>query len=382
VVKGQFLAQIDRVSSKSTCNRRRHSSSRIRRCSPGPLRFCALSPIAVRQKGDCRADRTTRSSWSSRTKHGPRPDKANIASVTADLNHCHIRVAVSGRVGRGGRKGTKRQARVPRIVVITTMKPTTVELQWPRTICQGDLALQCRRGVPVTAVFRDNTRKDRQRARCSDQQPDDPEHGHRVTCARRSRTLTRAMFPERIVNVRDAGRRVESRSSCPPRRYLSGRRATMCYWSMPTTSVSVRQDHRGAGDGKNTAYSPGSGGRHGGPPWHGPAGSDGAKIRVPRARSPGRRRAFRIENSARRERKRQVSAEAEPIHRWMSGTCRCAYHDISRLFIIEAGRHVVADGRPECSWLVACGIGDLLLTGWRLSDDPKCRLLPRRPVPR
>ena len=65
-------------------------------------------------------------------------DEANIAQFKLDLIYCHITAPVAGRVGLRlvdpGNYVTASSS--PGIVVITTMKPTTVEF----TVAQNDLA--------------------------------------------------------------------------------------------------------------------------------------------------------------------------------------------------------------------------------------------------
>ncbi len=88
-------------------------------------------------------------------------DRANIAQFQLDLVYCHITSPVAGRVGLRlvdpGNFVTASSA--PGIVVITTMKPTTVEF----TVAQNDLARVLERfrsgaKLPVTAYTSDNAR--------------------------------------------------------------------------------------------------------------------------------------------------------------------------------------------------------------------------------
>jgi len=89
-------------------------------------------------------------------------DQANIAQFKLDLIYCHITAPVSGRVGLRlidpGNYVTASSS--PGIVVITTMKPTTVEF----TIAQDDLAPVIQRvnsgaQLPVTAYSSDNSKQ-------------------------------------------------------------------------------------------------------------------------------------------------------------------------------------------------------------------------------
>ena len=89
-------------------------------------------------------------------------DQANIAQFKLDLIYCHITAPVSGRVGLRlidpGNYVTASSS--PDIVVITTMKPTTVEF----TIAQDDLAPVIQRvnsgaQLPVTAYSSDNSKQ-------------------------------------------------------------------------------------------------------------------------------------------------------------------------------------------------------------------------------
>ena len=89
-------------------------------------------------------------------------DEANIAQYKLDLVYCRITAPVAGRVGLRlidpGNYVTASSS--PGIVVITTMKPTTVEF----TVAQNDLAKVIERvnsgaKLPVTAYTSDNNRK-------------------------------------------------------------------------------------------------------------------------------------------------------------------------------------------------------------------------------
>ena len=87
-------------------------------------------------------------------------DRAQVAQYQLDLAYCHITAPVAGRVGLRlvdpGNYVTASSS--PGIVVITTMKPTTVEF----TVAQNDLARvidRARAGakLPVTAYSSDNS---------------------------------------------------------------------------------------------------------------------------------------------------------------------------------------------------------------------------------
>src|ERR1700678_624664 len=89
-------------------------------------------------------------------------DRANIAQFDLDLIYCHITAPVAGRVGLRlvdpGNYVTASSA--PGIVVITTMKPTTVQFN----VAQNDLDRVIERinsgaKLPVTAYTSDNTRQ-------------------------------------------------------------------------------------------------------------------------------------------------------------------------------------------------------------------------------
>src|SRR5271167_4941704 len=89
-------------------------------------------------------------------------DEANIAQFKLDLVYCHITAPVAGRVGLRlidpGNYVTASAS--PGIVVITTMKPTTVEF----TVAQNDVGKVIERvnsgaQLPVTAYASDNNRQ-------------------------------------------------------------------------------------------------------------------------------------------------------------------------------------------------------------------------------
>ncbi len=88
-------------------------------------------------------------------------DQANIAQYNLDLLYCHITAPVSGRVGLQlvdpGNYVTASSS--PGIVVITTIKPTTVEFTVPQNALAA-VMLRVHQGaqLPVSAYNSDNTR--------------------------------------------------------------------------------------------------------------------------------------------------------------------------------------------------------------------------------
>ena len=109
-------------------------------------------------------------------------DEANIAQYKLDLIYCHITAPVAGRVGLRlvdpGNYVTASSS--TGIVVITTLKPTTVQF----TVAQNDLAkvaaaLQLRREAAGHRLYERQQPGDRHRHALRAQQPDGDQHRHR-----------------------------------------------------------------------------------------------------------------------------------------------------------------------------------------------------------
>jgi multidrug efflux system membrane fusion protein len=182
-------------------------------------------------------------------------DQANIAQFRLDLIYCHITSPVSGRVGLRlvdpGNYVTASSS--TGIVVITTMKPTTVEF----TVAQNDLAKVIERfnagaTLPVTAYSSDNTRKIATGALYA--------IGNQMTTSTGTVTLRatfpnddEALFPNEFVNVEMLVDTFSQAVLVPTPAVLSGAPGDYVYLVNADNTVSVRKITVGPSDGKNTA---------------------------------------------------------------------------------------------------------------------------------
>jgi len=182
-------------------------------------------------------------------------DQANIAQFRLDLVYCHITAPVAGRVGLRlvdpGNYATASSS--TGIVVITTMKPTTVEF----TVAQNDLDKVIERfnsgaKLPVTAYSSDNARK--------------IATGTLYAISNQMATSTgtvmlrasfpnddEALFPSEFVNVKVLVDTLNRAVLVPTPAVLSGAPGDYVYLANADHTVSVRKISLGPSDGKNTA---------------------------------------------------------------------------------------------------------------------------------
>lgn len=182
-------------------------------------------------------------------------DQATIAQDQLNLIYCHITAPVSGRVGLRlvdpGNYVTASSS--TGIVVITTMKPTTVEF----TVAQNDLAKVIERfnagaALPVSAYSSDNTRKIAAGTLYA--------IGNQMTTSTGTVTLRatfpnddEALFPNEFVNVEMLVATLSRAILVPTPAVLSGAPGDYVYFVNTDNTVSVRKITVGPSDGKNTA---------------------------------------------------------------------------------------------------------------------------------
>src|SRR6202522_59456 len=182
-------------------------------------------------------------------------DEANIAQDKLDLIYCHITAPVAGRVGLRlidpGNYVTASSS--PGIVVITTMKPTTVQF----TVAQNDLDRVIERfnsgaKLPVTAYSSDNTHQigvgtlyalSNQMATSTGT----------VTLRASFANDDEALFPNEFVNIKMLVDTLTQAVLVPTPAVLSGAPGDYVYLANADNTVSVRKVTLGASDGQNTA---------------------------------------------------------------------------------------------------------------------------------
>lgn len=182
-------------------------------------------------------------------------DRANIAQFKLDLVYCHITAPVTGRVGLRlvdpGNYVTASSS--PGIVVITTMKPTTVEF----TIAQNDLDKVLQRvgsgaQLPVTAYSSDNSRAIGTGTLYA--------IGNQMTTSTGTVTLRatfpnqdEALFPDEFVNIKILVDTLDHAVLVPTSAVLNGAPGDYVYLANPDDTVSVHKITPGPSDGNDTA---------------------------------------------------------------------------------------------------------------------------------
>lgn len=182
-------------------------------------------------------------------------DEANIAQFKLDLIYCRITAPVAGRVGLRlvdpGNYVTASSS--TGIVIITTLKPTTVEF----TVAQNDLAKVVERfnsgaKLPVTAYTSDYDREIATGTLYA--------LGNQMATSTGTVTLRadfanedEALFPNEFVNVKILVDTLNQAVLVPTPAVLSGAPGDYVYLVNSDDSVSVRKVALGPSDGTNTA---------------------------------------------------------------------------------------------------------------------------------
>lgn len=213
-------------------------------------------------------------------------DLANIAQYDLDLVYCHITAPVAGRVGLRlvdpGNYVTASSS--PGIVVITTMKPTTVQF----TVPQDQLATVLQRmnggaNLPVTAYSSDNSKQVASGTLYAVSNQMATATGT-VTLRATFPNDDEALFPNEFVNVKLLVDTLQNAVLVPTPAVQTGAPGDYVYLVNANQTVSVHKVTLGPSDGKNTVIASGL-----------QAGdivvtdgtdrlSDGAKIQAARAR--------------------------------------------------------------------------------------------------
>jgi multidrug efflux system membrane fusion protein len=182
-------------------------------------------------------------------------DRASIKQYELDLIYCHITAPVAGRVGLRlvdpGNYVTASSS--PGIVVITTIKPTTVEF----TVAQNDIAKVIERvhsgaQLPVTAYASDNNREIATGTLYALSNQMATSTGT-VTLRAKFDNDNEALFPNEFVNVKILVDTLTQAVLVPTPAVLSGAPGDYVYFVNANDTVSVRKVTLGASDGRNTA---------------------------------------------------------------------------------------------------------------------------------
>lgn len=182
-------------------------------------------------------------------------DQANIAQYELDLIYTHITAPVAGRVGLRlidpGNFVTASSS--PGIVVITTIKPTTVEF----TVAQNDVGQVIQRvnsgaRLPVTAYTSDNTQQIASGTLYAISNQMATSTGT-VTLRAEFPNDDEALFPNEFVNIKILVDTLKGATLLPTPAVLSGAPGDYVYLVNTDSTVSVRKVALGPSDGRNTA---------------------------------------------------------------------------------------------------------------------------------
>jgi membrane fusion protein, multidrug efflux system len=255
VTKGQFIAQIDprqfEIDLQQAQAQLLKDQAALAQARSDLARFHQLRD----QKAIAEQTVTDQESTVEQDAATVKSDEANIAQFRLDLIYCHITAPVAGRVGLRlvdpGNYVTASSS--TGLVVITTMKPTTVEF----TVAQNDLAKVIQRvnsgaTLPVTAYSSDNTQK--------------IATGNLYAISNQMTTSTgtvslratfanddEALFPNEFVNIEMLVDTMTNVVLVPTPAVLNGAPGDYVYLVNADNSVTVRKITVGPSDGKNTA---------------------------------------------------------------------------------------------------------------------------------
>jgi multidrug efflux system membrane fusion protein len=182
-------------------------------------------------------------------------DEANIAQFKLDLIYCHITAPVAGRVGLRlidpGNFVTASSS--PGIVIITTMKPTTVEF----TVAQNDVGRVIERvnsgaQLPVTAYTSDNNQQIATGTLYALSNQMATSTGT-VTLRANFENDNEALFPNEFVNIKILVDTLKQAVLVPTPAVLNGAPGDYVYLVNSNNTVSAHKVTLGASDGQNTA---------------------------------------------------------------------------------------------------------------------------------
>jgi multidrug efflux system membrane fusion protein len=255
VVKGQFLAQIDprqfEIDLQQAQAQLLKDQSALAQARSDLARFHQLRA----QKAIAEQIVTDQEFLVQQDEAQVKTDQANIAQFRLDLVYCHITAPVAGRVGLRlvdpGNYVTASSS--TGIVVITTMKPTTVEF----TVAQNDLGKVIERfnsgsKLPVTAYSSDNTQTIATGTLYAISNQMATSTGT-VTLRASFPNDDEALFPSEFVNVKMLVDTLNRAVLVPTPAVLSGAPGDYVYLANADHTVSVRKITLGPSDGKNTA---------------------------------------------------------------------------------------------------------------------------------
>jgi multidrug efflux system membrane fusion protein len=259
VQKGQFLAQIDprqyeidKQQAEATLAKDRAALAQAR---ADLVRFTQLNE----RKSIAEQTFADQQFLVQQDEAAVKVDLANIAQFDLDLAYCRITAPVSGRVGLRlvdpGNYVTASSS--PGIVVITTMKPTTVQF----TVPQDSLASVLQRmhggaSLPVTAYSSDNSREIATGTLYAVSNQMATSTGT-ITLRATFANDDEALFPSEFVNVKLLVDTLQNAVLVPTPAVQTGAPGDYVYLVNANNTVSVHKVTLGPSDGKNTVITSG-----------------------------------------------------------------------------------------------------------------------------
>jgi multidrug efflux system membrane fusion protein len=255
VKKGQFLAQIDPRQYEIDLKQAQAALLKDRASLDQARSDLARYHELQAQKAIAEQTVTDQESTMKQDAAQVESDQANIAQFKLDLIYCHITAPVAGRVGLRlidpGNYVTASSS--PGIVVITTMKPTTVQF----TVAQNDLAKVIERvnsgaQLPVTAYTSDNNQQIATGTLYALSNQMATSTGT-VTLRAKFENDNEALFPNEFVNIKILVDTLTQATLVPTPAVLNGAPGDYVYLVNANDTVSVHKVTLGASDGRNTA---------------------------------------------------------------------------------------------------------------------------------
>ncbi len=255
VKKGQFLAQIDprqfEIDLRQAQAALLKDQAALDQARSDLARFHQLQA----QKAIAEQTVTDQESTVKQDEAQVESDRANIAQFKLDLIYCHITAPVAGRVGLRlidpGNFVTASSS--PGIVIITTMKPTTVEF----TVAQDDLAKVAERvnsgaQLPVTAYSSDNSKEIATGTLFALGNQMQTSTGT-VSLRAKFDNEDEALFPNEFVNIKILVDTLSQATLVPTPAVLSGAPGDYVYLANADNTVSAHKVTLGPSDGERTA---------------------------------------------------------------------------------------------------------------------------------
>jgi len=259
VKKGQFLAQIDprqyEIDKQQAQAQLAKDQAALNQARSDLARYTQLS----QQKSIADQTYVDQQFLVQQDEAAVKADQASIAQYDLDLAYCHITAPVAGRVGLQlvdpGNYVTASSS--PGIVVITTMKPTTVEF----TVPQESLAAVLRRvhagaTLPVTAYNSDNNKQIATGTLYAVSNQMASSTGT-VTLRASFANEDEALFPSEFVNIKLLVDTLQNAVLVPTTAIQSGAPGDYVYLVNADHTVSVHKVTLGPSDGKHTVIQAG-----------------------------------------------------------------------------------------------------------------------------